>query len=188
MAMNLMEDDIVLTAGCFHRGEGALLHACIDTLKSRGRGIKCIVVPRHLDECDDLAKELGGSALRLPDIGTSAQWDIALIEKLGILEPMYAIADAAVIGGTFVAIGGHNVWEAAQYCIPVFFGPHYHSQVSGCEKLLAGGTGFCVRNADSLADGLEQTLWIDNARYLAKQTLFVEETNRRQMVAEVFIP
>lgn len=187
-AMNLRADDIVLTAGSFHRGEGALLRECLDILKQRGRVIKCIVVPRHLDECDALAGEIDGDLLRLDDIATTARWDLAMIEKLGILEQMYAIADAAVIGGTFVAIGGHNVWEAAQYCIPVFFGPHYHTQASDGEKLIAGGAGFRTNSADGLADGLEQTLWLNKDRFTAAQALFVEEVNRTQMVVEVFIP
>jgi hypothetical protein len=52
---------------------------------------------------------------------------------------MYKIADAAVVGGTFVDIGGHNVWEPARFGIPVFFGPYHQSQSSSCEKLLAAG-------------------------------------------------
>jgi 3-deoxy-D-manno-octulosonic-acid transferase len=186
--MNIGDDDLVLTAGCFHRGEGALLRGCLDVLKERGRAIKCVVVPRHLNECDGLAAELGGTTLRLAAAETNALWQLVMVEKLGILESMYAMADAAVIGGTFIDIGGHNVWEAARYCIPVFFGPHCQTQISGCEQLLAGGTGFRVNDASGLADGLEQTLWSHKDRFTAAQTLFVDEINRRQMVAEVFIP
>jgi 3-deoxy-D-manno-octulosonic-acid transferase len=186
--MGLTEDDVVLTAGCFHKGEGALLRECVDILKRRGRSIKCIVVPRHLDEGDSLSAELGGAALRLSDIKASAPWDFSMVEKLGILDPMYSIADAAVVGGSFADIGGHNVWEAARCCIPVFFGPHYHTQTSSCEKLLAGGAGFCVKSAGELADGIEQTLWLDKDRFTAAQTLFVEEIGRGQIATELLIP
>lgn len=179
--MRLNQNDVVVTAGCFHKGEGSLLHECVTALRHRGRAVKCIVVPRYLDESDSLSAELGGAALRLADTAADGAWDLCIIEKLGILESMYSIADAAVVGGSFVDIGGHNVWEAARYGIPVFFGPHYQTQSSSCEKLLAGDTGFCVKSASELADGLERTLWLERDRFAAAQARFAEEINRRQM-------
>jgi 3-deoxy-D-manno-octulosonic-acid transferase len=172
------KDDIVLTAGCFHRGEGGVLRECIESLRLRGRRITCIVVPRYLDEGDQLARELGEGVLRLSDTASGTAADLLMVEKLGVLEPMYSIADAAVVGGTFVDIGGHNVWEAARFCIPVFFGPHYQTQISGCETLLAHGTGFRVNDGRELALGLEQTLWLDRETFATAQRRFVEETNR----------
>jgi 3-deoxy-D-manno-octulosonic-acid transferase len=188
-AMHLDESDIVLTAGCFHRGEGGVLRACLDLLKGRCRAVKCIVVPRYLDESDALAAELGKAGLRrFADMVADAPWELCTVEKIGILEAMYSIADAAAVGGTFVDIGGHNVWEPARFGIPVFFGPHYHTQSSSCEKLLAAGTGFCVNDAKELADGIERTLWREKTIFAAAQSLFVEQITHDQMIAEPLIP
>jgi 3-deoxy-D-manno-octulosonic-acid transferase len=187
-ALQLADDDMVIAAGCFHAGEGTLLRIALDELHARGRRCKCIVVPRHLRESYALAEELGSGVLRLHDCAAKTPWELCLIEKLGILEPMYRTADAAIVGGTFIDIGGHNVWEAAQAGIPVFFGPHYFEQRSGCERLLAAGVGFIASNAQELANGLEKALWTGRERFSAARALFTEETNSRQAILEPLIP
>ena len=187
-AMALGEGDIVLTAGCLHKGEGALLRGCIDALGRRGRACKCIVVPRHLEETASLVKELGSGAVRLPDIAAVTPWDVCIIEKIGILEAMYKIADAALVGGTFVDIGGHNMWEPARFGIPVFFGPYHHSQSSSCEKLLAAGVGFKANGAEELASGIERTIWAEPEKFAAVQSIFAENVNQQQTILEPLIP
>ena len=186
--MNLIPADIVVTAGCVHKGEGAVLRACCDELKRRGRACKCIVVPRYLEESAAIAEELGRGAVRLSESAASAAWECCIVEKLGVLETMYRIADAAVVGGTFVTIGGHNVWEPARFGIPVFFGPSRHEQVASCEKLMAAGVGFGAANAVELAAALERTLWIDPRKYTRAEALFTENINRQQCVVEPLIP
>jgi 3-deoxy-D-manno-octulosonic-acid transferase len=145
-------------------------------------------VPRHPEESPGITGELGGPALRLSDTVTNEDWDLCIVEKLGILEAMYRIADAAVVGGTFVNIGGHNVWEPARFGIPVFFGPNYHAQSSGCERLLAFGVGFTVADGEELAGSLERTLWVDTEKFAHAEALFAENSNQQQSVVEPLIP
>ncbi len=184
-----MDDrDIVITAGCVHKGEGAVLRACLDELKKRGRSCRCVVVPRHLDESDAIARELGPAVRRLHEAKSGGAFEICLIEKLGILDAMYRLADAAIVGGTFEDIGGHNVWEPARFGIPVFFGPHYYSQHSGCEKLLAAGVGFTAGDGRELAACAERALWTDPGKFSAAATLFAEQMNRQQRLVEPLIP
>ena len=187
-SMNLTESDIVVTAGCLHRGEGAVLRRCLDELLRRGRRCKCIVVPRYLEESEEIAGELGGSVLRLSATDTTAAWDTCIVEKLGILESMYRIADAAVVGGTFSTIGGHNVWEPARFGIPVFFGPDCQTQNSSCEKLLTFGVGCKVTNGEELAGGLDRTLWTDPQKFAAAEKMFAEYSNQQQSIIEPLIP
>jgi 3-deoxy-D-manno-octulosonic-acid transferase len=187
-ALRLLPGDTVIIAGCFHAGEGGLARAAVNLLRERGRPCKLMIVPRHLREADALADELGDGCLRTGDIEISAAWDLCLIEKLGVLESLYRIADAAIVGGTFVDIGGHNVWEAAQNGIPVFFGPHYHEQRSSCEKLLSASVGFMVKSAEELAAGLEKTLWTRKEDFGAARALFTEATNRQHALLEPLIP
>lgn len=187
-SMHLAESDIVITAGCLHRGEGGVLRRCLDELSRRGRRCKCIVVPRYLEESEEIAGELGSSVLRLSEAGTAAAWDTCIVEKMGILETMYRIADAAIVGGTFVNIGGHNVWEPARFGIPVFFGPDCQTQNSSCEKLLTFGVGCKVSSGEELAGGLERTLWIDPQKFAAAERIFAEYSNQQQRVIEPLIP
>jgi 3-deoxy-D-manno-octulosonic-acid transferase len=186
--MNLSPADIVVTAGCVHRGEGIVLRACLDRLKERGRVCRCIVVPRYLEEAAAIGRELGEGVAHFSDSAASSPWECCIVAKMGVLETMYKIADAAVVGGTFVAIGGHNVWEPARFGIPVFFGPSHHEQSASCEKLLAASVGFNAADAVELAAGLERTLWTEPARYAGAEALFADHINRQQSVVEPLIP
>jgi 3-deoxy-D-manno-octulosonic-acid transferase len=187
-SLQLLPGDTVIIAGCFHAGEGGLLRAAVNELTERGRSCKLIVVPRYLREADALAAELGDGCLRTSDITIRAAWDLCLIEKLGVLESLYRIADAAIVGGTFTDLGGHNVWEAAQNGIPVFFGPYYYEQRSGCEKLLGAGVGFMVKSAGELAAGLEKTLWTQRESFNAACALLTEASNNHHTILESLIP
>jgi 3-deoxy-D-manno-octulosonic-acid transferase len=186
--MNLSGDEKVITAGCVHKGEGTVLRACLDELNRRGRACKFVVVPRYLEESAAIAEELGAGVLRLSENATAGTWECCIVEKLGVLETMYRIADAAVVGGTFVEVGGHNVWEPAKFGIPVFFGPSRYEQNTSCEKLLVSGVGFHAADGRDLASGIERVIWTDPRKFLSAETLFTEHINRQQSVVEPLIP
>jgi 3-deoxy-D-manno-octulosonic-acid transferase len=187
-AMRLHDREIVVTAGCLHEGEGALLRECLRLLAERGRVCKCIVVPRHLDKSAAIAREFGPGVVRLADIAAENPWVICTVEKFGILEAMYKIADVAVVGGSFIEVGGHNVWEPARFGIPVFFGPHYFSQQSSCERLLAAGVGFKAQTAEELAAGIERALFTEPGKFASAQSVFAEHVNRQETLLEPLIP
>lgn len=187
-ALNLNDNNFVLTAGCIHAGEGPFLKQCFSILEKNHFPCKMIVVPRHLEDVTDLLEELGGNVVHLNDITTSRKWDICVIEKMGILDDMYKIADAALVGGTFVNVGGHSVWDAARFGIPVFFGPDYHTQTDSCEKLLNAGVGFKADDSSELAKLILKVMKTDAKKFMNAQNLFMETVNKRQSVLEPLIP
>jgi len=62
---------------------------------------------------------------------------VLLVDKMGVLAQLYAVADVAVIGGAWVPLGGHNPFEATAYGLPVVYGPHMEQ--AGCNLLEASG-------------------------------------------------
>jgi 3-deoxy-D-manno-octulosonic-acid transferase len=152
--MNLGDEDTVITAGCIHPDETDVIKKTIEILKSKGYTWKWIVVPRHLNKSLIIKRGLGENTIMTQDMDLSVEWDVCVIDSFGILEDLYKIADSAVLCGTFNNIGGHNVWEAVQFAIPVFFGPDYHTQQESSEQILEAGVAFCVNNSDELAHGL----------------------------------
>ncbi|MBO8144035.1 MAG: 3-deoxy-D-manno-octulosonic acid transferase [Thermodesulfobacterium sp.] len=48
---------------------------------------------------------------------------IVLVDKIGVLAPLYRICDIAIIGGSFIPHGGQNPLEAIYWEKPVIFGP-----------------------------------------------------------------
>jgi 3-deoxy-D-manno-octulosonic-acid transferase len=186
--LGISESSFVLTAGCMHAGEGAVIRRCLDLLAEMGHSCRCIIVPRHMDDMPGLLEELGSGVLVLDDIRTAASWDICLINRVGILEEMYKVADAAIVGGTFVEVGGHNVWEPARFGIPVFFGPDYHTQVEGCERLMNAGVGFKADDAADLASQIYRVVREEPRNFINAELLFMETVNKSQSVLEPLIP
>lgn len=55
-----------------------------------------------------------------------ADTDVVLVDRVGVLGDLYALADAAYVGGGFHAAGLHSVLEPAAFGVPVLFGPRHH--------------------------------------------------------------
>ncbi|MBN1578732.1 MAG: hypothetical protein JW913_19365 [Chitinispirillaceae bacterium] len=186
--LNIDDEAFVVTAGCMHSGEGAVLRAFFSGMERRGYPCRLIVVPRYVAEAVPLIDEIGGNVVRLDEARTSRRWEICVIEKTGILDDMYKAADAAIVGGTFMDIGGHNVWDAACFAIPVFFGPYHHTQRESCVLLQQAGVGFSAADGGELADRMYEVVKECPMRFLEDQGRFIEATNRTRSIVEPLLP
>jgi len=187
-SMNIDENAFVVTAGCMHKGEGTVLGDFHRRLTELGYPCKLIVVPRHLDETLAIIEEMGGKVVHLDSCSTARVWDVCIIEKIGILDAMYTVADAAVVGGTFTDIGGHNVWDAACYGIPVFFGPFHEKQKEGCDLLLEAAVGFTAEDGLQLGEKMFDVVKREPMRFLQAQQAFIALTNKIRSIVEPLLP
>ncbi len=187
-AMKIQDDDFIVTAGCLHAGEGRIIRETLDILKSSHFPVKCIVVPRRLDETATLIRELGPETLHIREAAAPSPWEVCIIEKFGVLEDMYAISAVSFIGGTFVSVGGHNVWDAAQFGIPVLFGPNCRTQQESCGQLLSTGTGFQVDSSQELARRILSISKIDPNAFASAFSLLTGATRRREERIQEIIP
>ena len=107
---------------------------------------KIIIAPHELDHLERI-KEINNSVL-LSDckIENCSQYDVLIIDKIGILSKIYRYANIAYIGGGF-GKGIHNCLEAAVYNIPVIFGPNYHT-FQEAKDLISLGIAKSVNNSD----------------------------------------
>lgn len=55
-----------------------------------------------------------------------ADSDVVLVDRVGVLGDLYALATVAYVGGGFHAAGLHSVIEPAAFGVPVLFGPRHH--------------------------------------------------------------
>lgn len=62
---------------------------------------------------------------------------VLLLDSIGELASLYQLATVALIGGSFVAAGGHNPLEPAQFGVPMVMGPHYQNFRGIVEALVA---------------------------------------------------
>ena len=82
---------------------------------------------------------------------------VVVVDRLGILADLYALGDAAYVGGGFGTDGLHSVVEPAALGVPVLFGPH-HGNAREAGALAAAGGGFVVEGAGGLEDRLRELM------------------------------
>ena len=97
---------------------------------------------------------------------TAAASDVLVVDRVGALGDLYALADVAFVGGGFHAAGLHSVIEPAAFGAPVLFGPgHDMSREAGL--LLAAGGARVVHDASETAVALREWLSAPPARAVA---------------------
>jgi len=103
---------------------------------------KLIVAPHDLKRVHGL-KEMFPDAVLYSEIQSVEkpleQYQILIIDSIGLLSKLYSYADIAVVGGGFHDAGLHNILEAATFGVPVIFGNHYRKNPEADELILADG-------------------------------------------------
>lgn len=134
-----------LLFGSTHPGEEEIAERVLNRLQKLFPDLRAIIAPRHIERAAALARARGWS-LR------SRGWDdgaILLLDTHGELAGLYAIAEAAFIGGSFVPVGGHNPLEAAAHGVPVAWGPHV-ANFRDAASILEGNGGWKVDGEEEL--------------------------------------
>jgi 3-deoxy-D-manno-octulosonic-acid transferase len=107
--------------------EPLLLKAFEKVLAAHPRAIM-ILAPRHperFDEVEALLQQRGVKTLRRSQWhGEALPTGILLLDTIGELAALYALADIAFVGGSLVPRGGHNIIEPAQHGVAIVVGEH----------------------------------------------------------------
>ena len=113
-----------------------------------------ILAPRHPErfaEVERLLARRGMPYLRRSSLPASAtKIDVLLLDTVGELASLYALARGAFIGGTLAPTGGHNPLEAARFGVPVAVGPSMENFREMAEMFDARGAWARVADASAL--------------------------------------
>lgn len=124
-------EGVLITAGSTHENEEKLILDAYD--KSMG---KLVIVPRHperFDKVDALIKsyqENGNFTYHKYSQKEDFSSDVILVDKMGILNNIFAISDLVILGGAFEKIGGHNPVEPAFFNCKLISGKEIFNQKS----------------------------------------------------------
>jgi 3-deoxy-D-manno-octulosonic-acid transferase len=112
----------------------------------------------HLDAIEGWA---AGAKLRTARLGSAeaAGADVVIVDRMGVLGDLYALAGIAYVGGGFHSAGLHSVIEPAAFGVPVIFGPR-HTASRDAALLLERGGGFSVNSSHDCASRI-LTLFTD---------------------------
>src|SRR5204862_2725686 len=172
--LGLARDQRVWIAGSTHRGEEEAALTAHASAAAEIPGLTLVLAPRHperVNEVLSLIASRGLTAVRrsaLPgarrshagsDTGHARREpDIIIVDTVGELAQMYAVAEVVFVGGSLVPRGGHNVLEAALRRKPVLMGPHTDNFRDAAGMLTASGGAVVVRDAASLSAELRRLL------------------------------
>ncbi|MBI2216396.1 MAG: 3-deoxy-D-manno-octulosonic acid transferase [Candidatus Rokubacteria bacterium] len=147
--------DRVWIAGSTHAGEEEAVLAAHAAALARVPGLTLVIAPRHPERVPEvlgLVATHGWPAVRRSELPRArVDGAVIVLDTVGELAQLYAVADLVFVGGSLVPVGGHNVFEAALRKKPVLFGPHTANFRDAAALMLASGGGVCVADAEQLA-------------------------------------
>jgi 3-deoxy-D-manno-octulosonic-acid transferase len=160
--LGLGADARLWIAGSTHRGEEALALDAFLSARTRCPGLALLLAPRHPEragEVEDLIRARGLAAVRRSRLPTGgAAGAVVILDTVGELATLYALAEVVFVGGSLVPIGGHNVLEPAMRGKPVLVGPHTSNFREGAELLQRSGGGLVVKDGPELERELARLL------------------------------
>lgn len=125
---------------------------------------RLIIAPHELSQKHLAAIERWAGASSLTVSRTSEPsaraTEVVLVDQYGLLGDLYAIADAAFVGGGFHDAGLHSLLEPAAFGVPVITGP-MHTDNRDAELLVAGGGAVRASGSGDIAARLG--LWFTNS-------------------------
>jgi 3-deoxy-D-manno-octulosonic-acid transferase len=170
-----------IIAGSTWLEDEAALKEAFDILNDNS--LKLIIAPheindKHLNEIASLFPHAVRYS-QLNELESTLDYNVLIIDNIGMLSKLYRYATIAYIGGGLKAAGVHNVLEAAVYGKPVLFGEFYkkYSEAIGLVNS-NGGLPFAVdkKPGEELAELIEK-LVTNQEEYDCRSTaaaLFVE--------------
>ena len=155
-AADFKGDKKLLVAGSSWQPDESVLAEIFPKIKN---SYKLLIAPHvidkeHINAIRNLFKEEKIICYSEKDGKNLAEYNVLIVDTIGLLSKLYRYADVAMIGGAF-ATGLHNTLEAAVFGIPLFFGPEYAKFQEAVELVRRKGA-FSICTADEMSDRIAQ--------------------------------
>jgi 3-deoxy-D-manno-octulosonic-acid transferase len=119
----------VIVAGSTLDGEETMLLKAFRAVCEQQPSAMLLLAPRHPERFAGVAALLASSGIQFQ---RRSQWSgeplvpgsVLLLDTIGELASSYQFADLALVGGSLVPKGGHNILEPAYLGVPILVGSH----------------------------------------------------------------
>ncbi|MFC2149837.1 3-deoxy-D-manno-octulosonic acid transferase, partial [Candidatus Auribacterota bacterium] len=153
----------VIVGGSTHSGEEEILIDIFLKMRKSYKDLSLIIAPRNIERApsvNNLAKAKGLSAVLKTGLGENKEfnYDVIILDTIGELSRIYAIADAVFVGKSLTASGGQNILEPARWGKAVIFGPNMDNFVEEANALLEGRGAIQVSDANGLELAVKELL------------------------------
>ncbi|SDM87512.1 3-deoxy-D-manno-octulosonic acid transferase [Kriegella aquimaris] len=170
------KDRLCFVAGSTWPEDEAIL---IDYINNSPKNFKYVLAP-HTLKTDKILGLTGAISKKKVlyskmDENTLGEYDVLIVDTIGLLTKIYSYADIAYVGGAF-ATGLHNTLEPAVFGVPVIIGPQYKG-FKEAEELVAQKGILTVTDQWTFGELLKKLLddveyrkktGAINAKYIAK--------------------
>ena len=176
-----------------HPGEDEQALTALTAVRGQHGNALLVLVPRHPERFDAVYTLCEGAGFKVTRRSSGSDpgpdTDIYLGDTMGELLLLLGTADVAVVGGSLVEHGGHNVLEPAAWGVPVVTGPHMFNFAEISAKLVAAGAMVQLTRptglADCLADLLAQPAERERMGQAGLQVLAANRGAREELLAIV---
>ncbi len=159
-SLAIPENKKIFLAGSTHPGEENILLKSFMLLQSTFLDLVLVIVPRNPDRADEvcrLASDLGMVVKKMSRDGSDSP-DVVVVDAMGVLGKLYAVADTAFVGGSLVNFGGHNPLEPAAFAKPIIFGPDMSDFPEISRMLLCAGGAIKVKDDEHIYQVVREIL------------------------------
>ena len=184
----------VIVCGSTHEGEEAVL---LDAVRGFVPDRQVVILaPRHPERVPQVemqAAERGVPTLRL------SQWRLApasiptdtvlLVDTVGELSALYALAHVAFVGGSLVPRGGQNPLESARFGVPVLMGGHFEN-FRDVVAAMRTAEVITITDSNGIGAALEAALAADipAEQQERSRALFLQYAGATQRTVEALLP
>jgi 3-deoxy-D-manno-octulosonic-acid transferase len=169
--MSMTRGRPIIVAASTHPGEEEILVEAHRTLAGFFPSLLSVIVPRHPDRGETIARTIAASGLqaglRSREALPTASTDIYVADTMGELGLFYRLAPIVFMGGSLVEHGGQNPIEAVKLGASVVHGPHVFNFSDVYEALDSAGGAKRADTQEALVKQLGQLLADPAARELS---------------------
>ncbi|SDZ91678.1 3-deoxy-D-manno-octulosonic-acid transferase [Flavobacterium gillisiae] len=139
----------------------------LDFINSNTLNVKFIIAPHNIkaDQIEQLKNSITKKTVLFSEMQEKnlADFDVFIIDTVGILTKIYSYADIAFVGGGFGNPGVHNLLEPATFGVPIIIGPNY-SHFAEATALVNMGGCISISNETELIAAFKDLIIDDSFR------------------------
>jgi len=140
----------------------------VNFINQSTENIKFIIAPHNIksDQILELQKSITKKSILFSEKESKnvGEYDIFIINTIGILTKIYSYADIAYVGGGYGNPGVHNLLEPATFGIPIVIGPNY-SHFAEATALVNMEGCISVSNQNELNDAFSNLISNNDVRH-----------------------
>ena len=179
----------VFVAASTHGNEEQMIADIAQQILQQFPGLLLILIPRHAARGNEIAADLRARGYKLAQRSKAeaitSQTLIYLADTMGELGSFYRLADLVFIGGSLVAVGGHNPLEPARLSCAIVTGPHIHNFAEVMQKLAAAHALMIAHDKEALTRTIAELLRDDSKRLAMAENAVAEVANTRGALSAI---